>query len=183
MSKTSASLTSDSYYPSFLLDHIPHFHSLVLPLSSCSCRARPPLLPFPPSSFLKATCSQPVWLSCTLPMKGFLLGWDWVQPSRAWPGLGARLALPQAYCHPPPSPNAQPSPHACSGLALLPRRRLLVSAVLNCRQQLNRARKRDIVERGEEDSVGLLNRHLTSMDSKVLSSFWQKSWLSIRWFY
>lgn len=57
---------------------------------------------------------------------------------------GASLAAP----HPP---AAQTTPHACSGLALSPRSRLLVSAVLNCRQQLKRAteRERDIVERGE----------------------------------
>lgn len=65
----------------------------------------------PPSSFLKATCSQPVWLSCTLPMKGFLLGWDWVQPSRALAGAeaGASSAAPQ----PPPPPSTStplPSP-------------------------------------------------------------------------
>lgn len=105
----------------------------------------PPSPLIPPSSFLKATCSQPVWLSCTLPMKGFLLGWDWVQPSRAWLVLRPASQSPQ----PPPSPTAQPTPHACSGLALSPRRRLLVSAALNCRQQLKRARERDTVERGE----------------------------------
>lgn len=55
---------------------------------------------------------------------------------------GANLAAP----HPP---AAQTTPHACSGLALSPRSRLLVSAVLNCRQQLKRARERDIVERVE----------------------------------
>lgn len=126
-----------SNYPSFLPNHNAHFYFLVLPLSSFpSFCASLPLIP--PSSFLKATCSQPVWLSCTLPMKGFLLGWDWVQPSRAW--LGPRS---------PPPTTAQTTPHACSGLVLSPRRRLLVSAALNCRQQLKRARERDIVERGE----------------------------------
>ena len=81
-------------------------------------------------------------------MKGFLLGWDWVQPSRAW--LGLRLGpAPPPSSHQPQPPTAQTTPHACSGLALSPRRRLLVSAALNCRQQLKRARERDIVERGE----------------------------------
>ncbi|KAK5935608.1 hypothetical protein CgunFtcFv8_020956 [Champsocephalus gunnari] len=46
---------------------------------------------------------------------------------------GASLTVPQ------PPPTAQPTPHACSGLALSPRRRLLVSAALNCRQQLKGA--------------------------------------------
>lgn len=70
---------------------------------------------------------------------------------------------------PTPSPllTAQPTPHACSGLALSPRRRLLVSAALNCRQQQKRAR-----ERGEReqcwfvvlfaDKLGLLLSNLSS---------------------
>lgn len=63
---------------------------------------------------------------------------------------GASLAAPPPpSSHQPQPPTAQTTPHACSGLALSPRRRLLVSAALNCRQQLKRARERDIVERGE----------------------------------
>lgn len=167
-------------YSSFLLSSPPPPPSLSASL--------PPLIP--PSSFLKATCSQPVWLSCTLPMKGFLLGWDWVQPSRAWlrAEAGASLANPPqppslSFSSPTPFPTAQTTPHARSGLALSPRRRLLVSAALNCRQQLKRARERER-HCGERrgNSVGLLSCYLTRLDSKVCVPA-VKSWLCISWFY
>jgi len=104
------SLTCYSYYPVFLTESYPLIfyspvltptHPSLLPrLPACLPACPSPLIP--PSSFLKATCSQPVWLSCTLPMKGFLLGWDWVQPSRAW------LELRLGPGSPPRSPTAQP---------------------------------------------------------------------------
>lgn len=67
---------------------------------------------------------------------------------------GASLTIPSST---PPYPIAQPAPHACSGLALPPRRRLLVSAALNCQQQLKRARARERERDGRENSVGLLS--------------------------
>lgn len=84
----------------FLTESYTSFCSQALPLSTFPAFCPfPSPSPFPASSFLKATCSQPVWLSCTLPMKGFLLGWDWVQPSRAWLGL----KLGPAPLHQPPA--------------------------------------------------------------------------------
>lgn len=88
---------------------------------------------------------------------------------------------------PPPPPLTQTTPHACSGLALSPRSRLLVSAVLNCRQQLKRARARARAsERAcrerRESSFGLLSCYLTSLDSKVCVPA-VKSWLCISGFY
>lgn len=121
-------------------NNIPHFATPALHSLPCATSRIHPHSLIPPSSFLKATCSQPVWLSCTLPMKGFLLGWDWVQPSRALAGSEA-----EAGASFPSSSTPTATPHACSGLALSPRSRLLVSAVPNCLQQQKRARTRERV--------------------------------------
>lgn len=121
-------------------NNIPHFGAPALHSLPCATSRIHPHSLIPPSSFLKATCSQPVWLSCTLPMKGFLLGWDWVQPSRALAGSEA-----EAGASSPSSSAPTATPHACSGLALSPRSRLLVSAVPNCLQRQKRARTRERV--------------------------------------
>lgn len=132
------SLTLYSYYPSFLQNHIPHFHSRVPPpLSSF-----PPFCAFPPpysTLLIFKSHMLPARLAQLHPAnEGLFIG---LRLSAAKQGLaraeaGASLAAP----HPP---AAQTTPHACSGLALSPRSRLLVSAVLNCRQQLKRARERE----------------------------------------
>lgn len=112
-----------------------------------------------------------------------------MQPSRALAGAeaGASSAAPQPPPpqQPPPLPTprhhsaAQTTPHACSGLALSPRSRLLVSAVPNCLQQQKRARKRE----GESgNSVGLLSCYLTSLDSKVCVPA-VESWLCVSGFF
>lgn len=141
----------------------------------------PPLSSFPPfCAFPPPYSTLLIFKSHMLPARlaqlhpaneGLFIG---LRLSAAKQGLaraeaGASLAAP----HPP---AAQTTPHACSGLALSPRSRLLVSAVLNCRQQLKRARER----RG--NSVGLLSCYLTSLDSKVCVPA-VKSWLSISGFY
>lgn len=138
-------------------NNIPHFGARALHSLPCATSRIHPHSLIPPSSFLKATCSQPVWLSCTLPMKGFLLGWDWVQPSRALAGSEAEAGASSSS-----TPTA--TPHACSGLALSPRSRLLFSAVPNCLQQ----QKKKSQNEGESGKhVGLLSFYLTSSDSKV----------------
>lgn len=98
---------------------------------------------------------------------------------------GASSTAPTTPPPPPPPPLTQTTPHACSGLALSPRSRLLVSAVLNCRQQLKRARARAserACREGRESRAGLLSCYLTSLDSKVCVPA-VKSWLCISGFY
>lgn len=109
---------------------------------SLSLPVFPPSLFFPP--FVKSLLhsSLLLWLSSSLPMKAFLLGWDWVQPSGARPGRAKATATQAHYHH-----------RCCAAPGLREReRRLLVSASPNCRQQLKRTRES---ERGEAEQTVL----------------------------
>lgn len=118
-------------YTSFLFSgspplHLPCFLPLSLPLSFSS------LLIFK-SHMLPARLAQ-----LHPANEGLFIG---LRLSAAKQGLaGAEAGASSTAPTPPPPSLTQTTPHACSGLALSPRSRLLVSAVLNCRQQLKRAR-------------------------------------------
>lgn len=109
-------LTFDCY-PSFLVNLILNFYPVVLTT---------------PHSLLVVPSSLLIFKSHMLPARLAQLHPDnerlfiGLRLSAAKQGLATGLRLPH-----PPLLTAQSSPHACSGLALSPRRRLLVSAALN----------------------------------------------------
>lgn len=177
---------------SLLLPHLILLLSVFLTesYSSFSLSSPPP----PPTSSFPPFCAFPPPYSTLLIFKSHMLPARLAQLHPANEGLfiGLRLSAAKqglaraeagASLAAPHPPAAQTTPHACSGLALSPRSRLLVSAVLNCRQQLKRAteRERHCRER-RGNSVGLLSCYLTSLDSKVCVPA-VKSWLSISGFY
>lgn len=123
-------------YTSFLFSgspplHLPCFLPLSLPLSFSS------LLIFK-SHMLPARLAQ-----LHPANEGLFIGLRLSAAKQGLAGAEAGASSTAPTPRPPPPPLTQTTPHACSGLALSPRSRLLVSAVLNCRQQLKRARARE----------------------------------------
>lgn len=133
-------LTLD-YYPSFLLNHILDFYPVLLTI--------PHSLLVVPASLLFLLIFKSHMLPARLAQlhpanERLFIG---LRLSAAKQGLATGLRL-----HHPPLLTAQSSPHACSSLALSPRRRLLVSAALNWQQWQETAREKeetDTVDTGE----------------------------------